>query len=593
MRQFKPFLLLAFIVPAVNALASVGAGVSSSSKSNADEKAFVSSSSAQTKTRDCVIVGGGPVGLAAAITLSRAPHCYRVTVLEKTDGESAVTQYDPSRSFLYNVNSRGLQWFQQEDASIVHKLKKRGVDSTLVGFNIIAADPKVPMPPKPEEVKISSTVSVRTNRTSYWIPRHEMIKALEESCHEQNEQLKQKLKSDGKGGGGSITILGGKEVNSVCQIDGNDDGILEVRCNDGSSYEASLIVAADGINSSIRACLGGTKDNKADGNSNPELSSSSSWLRSNAKTFRIKKYKSPASGLILRALQFPPNFSLIDTDGSKFQTIPSQLYVFRGKNKGPRNFLSVGFLPMKDGTSVRPGNAIVSHDHETLKLKTGSECKEWFKDNFPRIPWDGLIDDAEWERFAQSKGTIFPHCQYSPGSSISNPNNGGLTGVVMVGDACHAFSPDIGQGINAGFLDVLALDRSLRGVDIDTGKKDEEAEPSNPLTLGKALAKYQSNRRLEHRALIRLARFGAPYQYNQPWYRHRVGKFLWQMNVAFRMVLNKLSKNLIPPVAMLMTVQRPDLSYQQIMRRADTTTLVLRIAVIALAVLGIVAKRGL
>ena len=589
MRQFNPFLLLALTASAANALASVGAGVSSSSsKSNADEKAFVSSS-AQTKTRDCVIVGGGPVGLAAAITLSRAPHCYRVTVLEKTDGESAVTQYDPSRSFLYNVNSRGLQWFEQEDLSILQKLQERGVDSTLVGFNIIAADPNVPMPPKPEEIKISSTVSVRTNRTSYWIPRHQMIKALEESCQEQNEQLK-KLKS-GEGGGGSITILGGKDVNAVYQADGNDDGILEVRCNDGSSYEASLIVAADGINSSIRACLGGSKDKKDD-SVNSELPSSSSWLRSNAKTFRIRKYKSPASGLILRALQFPPNFSLVDTDGSKFQTIPSQIYAFRGKNKGPRNFLSVGFLPMKDETTVRPGNAIVSYDHETLKLKTGAECEAWFKDNFPRIPWDDLINDAEWERFAKSKGTIFPHCQYSPGSSMSNPNNGGLTGVVMVGDACHAFSPDIGQGINAGFLDVLALDRSLRGVDIDTGKRNEESADSS-LTLGNALAKYQSNRKLEHRALIRLARFGAPYQYNQPWYRHRVGKFLWQMNVAFRLLLNKLSKNFIPPVAMLMTVQRPDLSYRQIMRRADTTTLVLRMAVIALAVLGFVAKRGL
>jgi 2-polyprenyl-6-methoxyphenol hydroxylase-like FAD-dependent oxidoreductase len=141
-----------------------------------------------------------------------------------------------------------------------------------------------------------------------------------------------------------------------------------------------------------------------------------------------------------------------------------------------------------------------------------------------------------------------------------------------MGDACHAFPPDIAQGINAGLEDVVALDRALR----DTGKPSKTPVE----TLGQALLNYQANRGPEHAALIRLARCGAPYQYRQPWIRDRIGRFLWMLNVVFRMVLNKLSAGLIPPAAMLIA-QDHTKSFRQVMRSASITSRVLKLCTAA------------
>jgi len=124
---------------------------------------------------------------------------------------------------------------------------------------------------------------------------------------------------------------------------------------------------------------------------------------------------------------------------------------------------------------------------------------------------------------------------------------------------------------------VVALDRALGGQDIETGDTTDESKVEN---LGDALAKYQANRGPEHKALIRLARCGAPYQYRQPWRRDRLGKFFWTANVVFRMFLNKLSFGKIPPAA-IVVMQQHDLSYRQVMRRAAVASRAIKTALLA------------
>jgi 2-polyprenyl-6-methoxyphenol hydroxylase-like FAD-dependent oxidoreductase len=321
-----------------------------------------------------------------------------VIVLEKTEGNTSIAGYNPSRSYLYNVNPRGLVWFNQpENHLALEKLKERGYEppNGISSFVVVPADPSTAIPPV-RQVKISSSVELKAS-TNYWIPRHQMVGLLQECCASAN-----------------VNVNMGKNVVVLSSL---EDGRYRVQCTDGSCYEASLVIAADGIDSCVRTCLQEKDD-----------------------SFRIKQYRSPSTGLKLKALQFPANFTLTNTDGSIVTTNSTTVYGIRGINKGSRNRLQLGLLPVKDPTksnNVRPANTIAPHDHQIWQLKTGAACKEWFLRCFPRLSWERLVDDAEWERYANADSTSFPFCQYSPGSAVASPD--GLKGIVMVGDACKFF----------------------------------------------------------------------------------------------------------------------------------------------------------
>lgn len=155
-----------------------------------------------------------------------------------------------------------------------------------------------------------------------------------------------------------------------------------------------------------------------------------------------------------------------------------------------------------------------------------------------------------------------------------------------MGDAVHAFPPDLGQGINAGLMDVVCLDRALSGLEnVETGKAIGTASSSfSSPSLQTCLNRYQTQHSPEVAALIRLARFGAPYQYRQPHRIDRIRAKLWALNLALRLILNKLTLGLVPPQCMVLA-QNGDLTYREVMRRADLTTLGLKGVALTLLVL--------
>lgn len=306
--------------------------------------------------------------------------------------------------------------------------------------------------------------------------------------------------------------------------------------------------------------------------------------------FKLKQWTSPSTHLRIKVLQLPPQFEIPNAgDKQPLKTVSKDIYALRSVNTGPRDYLSLGLLPMKDNNAVRPTNINTRPDHEVWEITDGKAMQQYFQKAFPRLNFgkDGMVSQEEWERFAKAQGTRYPHCQHSEGLSVYDGS--GTCGVALVGDAIHAFPPDIGQGVNAGLMDVVCLDRALKGLDTETGEEITEKKNSKiTTTLQSNLERYQKQHSPETASLIRLARFGAPYQYKQPHRADKILRKLWTMNVAFRLMLSKLTFGLIQPPCIILS-QNKDLTFRQVMKRADRTTALLKTCLVG--IIGIWMKQ--
>ena len=498
--------------------------------------------------------------------------------------------FKTAKAFLYNVNGRG-QTLTKQFPNMQKKLAERSVPSSGFGdttLTIVPADPDVEIPLKQKNMegttkeKNKKKGAINTEKAvgvGYWVPRHEMVTLMGECIDEHNAQSTN-CKIDYVMGQECISILPTKKAgqeNVVCVTARNvKTGALKL-------HQAKLVVGADGMNSKVRNCLATAPTNI--------------WQASGGKfqpnKFQLKQWTSPASHLRIKVLQLPPQFEIPNANGlPPLKTVSNDIYAIRSVNTGPRNYLSLGLLPMKDNTAVRPTNIITRPDHEIWEIEDGKAMKEYFQRAYPRFNFDdeSMISNEEWERFAKAQGTTFPYCQYSEGLAVWDSS--GTCGVALVGDAIHAFPPDIGQGVNAGLMDVVCLDRALKGLDSATGKEiaktKDEKKKKITTSFQSNLDRYQKQHMPEIASLIRLARFGAPYQYKQPHRADRILRTLWTMNIAMRLILSKLTFGLVQPPCIILS-QNTDLTFRQVMRRADLTTALLKTLLVG--VMGMFVKQ--
>jgi 2-polyprenyl-6-methoxyphenol hydroxylase-like FAD-dependent oxidoreductase len=132
----------------------------------------------------------------------------------------------------------------------------------------------------------------------------------------------------------------------------------------------------------------------------------------------------------------------------------------------------------------------------------------------------------------------------------NSTSDGSGAGAIILGDALHAFPPDLGQGVNSALQDVMGLQAALEAEGDDSPQR---------------VAKHFENQRLpEAKALVKMMQVGAPFQYSQSIWRSK----LWTLCFLVRVMLNKLMPSIFDkPVAL--QVQNPEMSYSEGWRRAS------------------------
>jgi 2-polyprenyl-6-methoxyphenol hydroxylase-like FAD-dependent oxidoreductase len=226
-------------------------------------------------------------------------------------------------------------------------------------------------------------------------------------------------------------ILVNKNVTSVIS---SADSVV-VRCEDGSSYEGSIVIGADGVNSTTRG-----------------------FMLQDLAQKTSKKHEHFYSSL----------FSLHHQN----EQDKSAQFPFRATYQ-----LLFGNAPRP--ASIAAGATFESHGHDaSVQLFAGAE-RAWFfiysklaTATRERVSYTAADADAYAARFADLPvatgvrlGDVYAARN---GAGLTNLDEGVLATwscgrVVLVGDAAHKLTPNIGWGFNSGVQDLVTLANLLRG----------------------------------------------------------------------------------------------------------------------------------
>ena len=492
---------------------------------------------------NAVVVGAGPAGLASAFVL--AERGFDVTVVERRREES---MYEAQRAYLYLVDGRGQEFTDM--ASITPVLAAVSVAST--NYTVMRLMPDgnriTSVPPILEPAQANESVC------SYWVPRQTLIHLLAQRLREAH--------------GPRVTTFYGT---SVTEITRSDDGGVQVTLSSDADGEGAkgmqrtlrptLLVGADGLRSAVRAKCA-------------EWSGEDETLGAKRSDFVPVQLPSESTGLCYKMLRLPPQFRLSRED-SQLKASPRQAYSVRPSPGAPLGAARLGMLPVADSSYPRTANVILPADHAVWSsLSTAEQVFDWLQATFPQLPMQELISTQEAQAFCDGAPGVFPAPCYSPRQQLLLPE----AGVVLVGDAVHAFPPDIGQGVNSALQDVVMLASALDGAAASTGvsasaREDQtSAQPAMAL-LRKALPAYEQVCAREAECVARIAQIGFPFQYNQG---PKGAQFLWFANFALRtFVLSKVAPAFFSPAAIVL-VLRPHLRYSEVWALAQQTTRRLR-----------------
>ena len=459
--------------------------------------------------KNVVIMGGGPAGLGTALMLAKRGW-KDITVIEK---RPSADYYEPDKSFSYQIDGRGQKL--TDLLELTAKLADLSVANTEFYLTLIQKDGTRKITKLP--------IADSKRKTAYWLPRASFMELLYQEIHQHWQD--------------SIQVLFNTEGVEIKQHVEHLEIITQSQDQEKLSFIPTLIVGCDGLNSIVRETL--------------------HQMEGQSHSFEMQKFPSPSSALKYKILTLPPQFPLSESEGDLAQT--TMAYAIRSTFKGRKKAISLGLLPFKNPHKPRTANIITYPDHQIWQLETKEEVKQFLKQAFPQLPLEKIISPEEIARFTSSDGGKFPIPQYCSGlyQIWGKPEDNQGTAVILLGDATHCFPPDIGQGVNSALEDVYQIHEILA------------ATQDN---LSQALPRYESLRKPDIKALIRLAQISYPWQYNQDLLQKR----LWSLNFFLRLLLNRLFPFLFSPHSFLL-IQNHELSYSEILAKSNRTTQVLAI----------------
>jgi 2-polyprenyl-6-methoxyphenol hydroxylase-like FAD-dependent oxidoreductase len=455
---------------------------------------------AMTK-RSVFISGGGPAGLGAALLFDQLGWD-EVVLAERRSGPA---DFEKNKSFNYLIDRRAQRLLER--LGILERLPQVGVPTrdftaTTITPDGAASTRKVPI--------------IDPNRpVCYWTTRRALLSMLFAAIEERASPR--------------LRVLYGHRV---CDLTRADDGRLSVVVADGEgatqTLTPDLILACDGLGSAVRRGLA----------RQPEVPPGA---------FDMIATPSLSTGLRYKVLNLPARFEAVGGAGVEDHTMT---YIIPSRHKDRRKACALFAFPVSDPAHPRSVNLIREPDHELWTLKTADQLLAFLEDSFPQLDMRALVSRKEAEDFVALEPGAFPAPQYARNLLASFGSGESRNHALLIGDAAHAFPPDLGLGVNSALEDVDRLANQL-----------DRAE-----SLEAALSLYAAERLPEARDLVWLVTHVFPEQYNhRPWVLRR-----WIAGFFLRRGLNALLPQLFAPPGFFLT-QNPELSFSQMRRQIETT----------------------
>lgn len=446
------------------------------------------------------ISGGGPCGLAAAL-LFHQRGWKRIVLAEISPSAKA---FDKNKGFNYLIDARGQKLLKQ--LNLAERLGTYGVENDRNIMTMVLSDGSHKI--------FKSPFWDPARDSAFWSRRENLQMLLHDAIVERND--------------GRIELFYDHQFSD---IDVASDGCARVKItsNDEQSstaIEADLVLGCDGLKSSVREAM---------------------IVRSGLPeaAFERIRHASPSSQLNYKVLSMPARVPLKGAMPAADNN--TMAYAFISKHTEPDDATMLVAYPVAQPDEPRTVNIIRLPSHVIWGLKTPEDVLAFLEDAFPQLPIRDVISQREAEDFVAIKASKFPAPQYTKQCFAAVGQGEGAVPALLLGDAAHAFPPDLGLGVNTAMEDVFILGQHL------------DVHGDNPAKAAQAFDVAQAP---ERAALVKLVQTVAPYQYNQvPWKLK-----LWALRFFAVKGLNRLLPFWVDRPAVLLA-QQDELPFTQIRRR--------------------------